>query len=70
MTTYCRVTPLIIAEVKKYLKTEHISVAASKAGISYTTAWHISQGHYDRFQHAQKLVTTDVCPITGFKSWQ
>lgn len=70
MKPNCRVTPRIIAEVKKYLKTDYISVAAKKVGISYTTAWHIAQGHYDRFQYSKKLVTTDICPITGFRSWQ
>lgn len=55
-----------IAEVKQYLKTDFIREAARKAGVSYTTAWHISKGNYDRDQPLQNNINPNRCPITGF----
>ncbi len=41
------ITPEKVADVKIKLRNSSVQEAARLSNVSYTTAWHVSKGHYD-----------------------
>lgn len=67
MTTTYSITPDKITHVKQLLTQCGIRESARVAGVSYYTAWCISQGKYDNDQPLQQVTLINRCPITGYK---
>lgn len=57
-----------VQRIKIILKNNGIRETARKSGVSYYTAWCISQGKYDSSQPLQQPKELfNKCPITGYK---
>jgi hypothetical protein len=59
-----------INRVKELIPVAGIRGSARQSGVSFYTAWCISQGRYDNSEPLHGKLMEGRCPITGFKMSQ
>lgn len=71
MRYFKKLNPEVIEKIKISLKKNTIRETGRKVGVSYYTAWCISQGKYDNDEPLQDLKTFqfDQCPILGMAKY-